>query len=63
MKKEKYVIAVKDVSSGEIRPGRILASYRKFEFANRDFQQVAARAGYVSDCWRCGVFFRNKCLR
>ena len=63
-KKNRFVIAVKDSSGKEIRLGEILASYRKLEFANRDFHKVAMRSGFgSSSCWRCGIFLNGKLVR
>ena len=53
-KNEKFVVAVKDVSSGGIKPGKVLGTYRTIDFARNDFYKLAGRAGLVS--WKVGIF-------
>jgi hypothetical protein len=60
MKKEKFVVAVKDTATGEILPGKKLASYRKLEFADRDWHKLARREGVPS--WRVGIFLNGKLM-
>ncbi len=57
-KKEEFVVAVKDVSTGKILPGKKLAQYRKQEFAERDHWNLAKREGL--ELWRTGIFLGNK---
>ena len=56
-KEQKFVVAVKDVSTGKILPGKKLAQYRKQEFAERDHWDLANRAGL--EVWRTGIFLGN----
>lgn len=56
--KNQYIVAIKDVSSGEIRPGKVLGQYRRKEFADRDQQKLARRAG--CEYWHVGIFFQDK---
>ena len=59
-KKEKYVVAVKDTSSGDIRPGKPLGQFRKLEFAMRDWKTLAEREfGGMFNNHRVGIFLGN----
>ncbi len=59
---EKFVVAVKDVvSPGVIRPGKVLGTFRKREFAARDFYKLASREHPGSE-WKVAIFHGNKCV-
>jgi len=63
-KKDGVVVAVKDSKSvsGKILPGKVLGRYRKKEFASRDLQKLAQRAGFGGSCWRVGIFQNGKLI-
>lgn len=56
--REKFVVAVKDVSQGSIRPGKILGTFRALEFARRALPRLGDREfGMTSRAaWCVGVF-------
>jgi len=54
----KYIVAVKDVSSGNIRPGKKLGQYRTKDFAWHARSNLAREKGL--DVWRIGVFYNGK---
>lgn len=56
--KNKFFVAVKDVSSGSICQGKILGKYRKLEFAQRDRGKLA-RSAFVQ-IWVVGIFQNGK---
>ncbi|MFA5020467.1 MAG: hypothetical protein WC517_00150 [Patescibacteria group bacterium] len=59
-KKAKYVVAVKDISTGKILPGKVLGSFRAEEFARRDFSKLAQRECGWARTYHCGIFFEGK---
>jgi hypothetical protein len=60
--KDKFVVAVKEVSSpGHIKPGKILGSFRKREFAARDRYKLASRECPGSE-WKVAIFHNGKCV-
>ena len=59
--KDKFVVAVKDVSlPGQIRPGKVLGKYREREFAKRAQWSLAKREN--RNIWQVGVFRNGKLL-
>lgn len=54
------MVAVKDISSGDIRPGKVLGKFRTREFAERDHSTLAIRANKQK--WQVGIFQNGKCL-
>ncbi|MDP2668266.1 MAG: hypothetical protein Q8P07_00295 [bacterium] len=60
MTKEKFVVAAKDISSGEIRPGKVLGKFRKIEFALQAHRKLADAAG--KKIWQTGIFQGGKLL-
>lgn len=59
--KDKYVVAVKDVSvPRQICQGKVLDKYREKDFAFNDRQKLARRA----ECayWQVGIFFNGKLI-
>ncbi len=58
--KQKYIVAVKDVSTGEIKPGKVLGQFRKREDAWQARFKLAEMACLRT--WKVGIFFNGKCL-
>lgn len=57
-KKNQFIVAVKDVSSGKILPGKILGKYREYEFASRDTFRLARRQGV--EVSSIGIFLNKR---
>jgi hypothetical protein len=57
---KKFVVAVKDVSTGEIRSGKVLSEFRSKEFAEKARVTLARKESL--DIWKVGIFLDGKCL-
>jgi len=59
--KDKFIVAVKDVSRPGIRPGKKLGSFRKLEFARRDEYKLTQKEG-IAENWKVGIFYNGKLI-
>lgn len=57
---KKIIVAVKDVSQKNIRPGKVLGSFRSVEFARHALSGLARKEGLRN--WQIGFFQNGKLL-
>lgn len=58
--KDKFIVALKDTSKGDIRQGKILGKFRTLESAIHSYPSLVTKQGYP--VWRGGIFQNNKLI-